>query len=409
MNKNSKFIKLISIILVFCSLFFIVFIPTSAVSPGDYVGNVANFFSYHIIEKFALQYIEDDYATAYYTKSSGHLNSLLTSVMSSPDQSYVIFSTKEFSTPLSLFSIQIPENISYSKGDKLSFNISLYSNFSDAMRFYIYFDDGSSEYFSLHRSLGCWSSENWIKNYSHEPLSFGGQQVYCYNYTLNLEYEFLENKKIVAYQFQQKFNSSGVSSAWFYFDNFTWMKTPSLSTSNSSIINFFSSFFHTVVNLFNHFKEFVLKFGTKIKDALSPLFNTLGGWISNAAENVKSGFVTVLHNIKDGVLSLPDKISHLGEVIISPIKAIGESISNYFQNTFLGKVLQVTSKSKQFVNTAGSSNGVTYSLRNDSGEDSEAAEDSNSDDWDMKPSPSFVIDFEYYDDLYPNLLVGEAS
>ena len=387
--KNSV-IKIISVVLVLCSLISVFLIPVSAATKD---GDSRSFFTYHTVPKYSL--LNPDNILSVYNVPDN-----LRAFQTDNVLTKFIISTKTGQQPIKLFSIQSTCNESYLKGDKLSINISLLSKFSEAVALFIYFDDGSREMFTLDRSSVYWSSDSWVVAFSNEPTSFGGNQVYCHKYTTFFEYEFTENKTVIAYQFQQQFPSSGFPSFnWFYFEHFFWEVNRANSNSNKGFTFTLSSILSSITNFFSTMKDFILKFTNKLSDVFSPLVNSIGTWISNSTTTVWNNFKTVLSNIKDGITSIPQKLSELGNVIISPFKSIPETISNWFQNTFLGKVLRITNKSKVFISQAG--NDVQYAALDD--EVGESTEEISPDDWDMIHRPSFEIDVDYYNNLYPNV------
>ena len=292
------------------------------------------------------------------------------------------------------------DSLTLEKGDVFSLNLSILAPYCGLMTLAFYDYNGIIlHYADFERSSAVYTNNYQVLNNSLESKSYG-DKVYCHRYTLNEQFVSTDGKDIAYMRINTIHDDSTPTRKFWiaYEDCNFYFKSVDTVTDNSSF-NVLGKIWTAIKDFFNMSFNFILDFGTKIKGSVSPLFNNVSTWISDSTTTVWNNFKTVLTNIKDGITSIPQKLSNLGNVIISPIKSIPESISNWFQNTFLGKVLRITNKSKAFISQAG--NDVQYAALDD--EVGESTEAISPDDWDMIHRPSFEIDVDYYNNLYPNV------
>ena len=356
-------IKIISIVLVLCTLITICILPASASESSH------RYFS----EAFPLDLVSirlkgsSDYIDTKLSKGNGTYET-------DGDVVFVKYQNFLLAKGIDLIMFQSKKQLLHlDKGDKVTFNLSLLAPFCDKMALILYKSDGNYLTAPLYfnRSSAIHTSNDVVRRLSGEPLVYGEQElVYCHEYTLNYQYISGMGDDIYAIQIQAKFNDeSQVRKFWLCYEecNFTVDK-PDEST-DTGTFNVFTSIWNGIKNIFNSITNFGLEIGNKMKSAFTPFFN----------------------NIMNGL-----------NAVISPIKNIPTTISDFFQKTFLGKVLQITNKTKTFVNNSGT--GVQYAAVNDEAGDSS----DNSQDWDMIYSPNYFIDVEYYSNLIPNVFEPEG-
>lgn len=399
MNIKNNLLKVISVVLILCTFITILIIPVSAVDTSN--ANLQSFLFNFPIAKFATRNINSDGSKTIVSTDYSYLEQYV--VDDTITRGIMVTPTVDTYFDLASFQSNI-RTISVDKGDKITFNLSILSPYCKNMGLFIYFADGTRQFVSFERgSEKVFTKAGIVVDYSGESLSYGNS-VYCHRYTLNHTFESTDGNDIIAIQIQiQYFLENKVNRSWIYYEDCTYFLDEAETSSDTGFFSVLSNIGNHIKDFFELVRNFFLDFGTKIKGSISPLFNSVGTWISNTATTTWDNFKTVLTNIKNSIIEMPYKIngklSDLGQFIISPIKSLGESISEYFQNTFLGKVLRVTNKSKEFISNAG--NDVQYAALDE--ETGESSAENSFNDWDLIHSSSFEIDIEYYSNLYPNV------
>lgn len=389
-------IKIVSIVLVICTLITVFVIPASAyinVHTVDFNDlDLSNFIVFFPIDRFAIKKYNNSLGKVELL-SYDHMSLKHYVVDGSADSTYM--ETMPVDTYLTHITWQSRQYTSfdYKEGDIITFSLSILAPPCDDMAFFIYFTDGTRTIVPFTRSSEkVWSNEMLLRDYCTGTKGYGGLQ-FCHRYSLNYQFES-DGRDIQLVQIQQVFSAANkIQSSWIFYEDckFNWDDSANRDTGTYTIFGKISNW---ISNLYSSTKEFFLSFGTKIKDAVQPLFNSIGNVFRTVGETLKSAFNTVGDGLKTA-------FSAVGNLIITPIKNLGEHLTDWFSNTFLGKVLRITSKTKEFIATAG--NDVQYASLDDEGE---STEEKGPDDWDMLHRPSFEIDIDYYSNLYPNLLTG---
>ena len=332
-------IKIISIVLVLCTLITICIIPASASESS--ISYFNDYFPLDLVsfrQKGSTDYVDINVSklgTGNYATNS--------------DIVFVKYENILLANGFDLIMFQSKKNlIKLEKDDIVTFNLSLLAPFCDIMGLFLYKLDGSLlDFVRFDRSSLIHTDNDVVRRLSGEPLAFGEKKlVYCHEYNLNFQYKS-DGTDIYAVQIQAKFNDSEqVRKFWLCYENCTVTIDKAENETDFGFFSPITSFFNRCKNFFNKCLNF---------------------------------FLTI------------------GETIVTPIKDIPENISKWFKDTFLGKVLQITNKTKTFVNNSGT--GVQYAALNDEAGDSTE----NSQDWDMGYSPNYFIDVEYYSNQIPNV------
>lgn len=398
--KKSAIIKIVSIVLVLCTLITLCIIPVGAIDTSN--ADLSSFLFHYPIDKFATRYVYSDGTKEVVSVYSTDLykffvdDSIKHGILVTPTTSPYYLDLVSFQSNI--------RNRELNNGDIVTFNLSFLAPFCDAMSFFIYFEDGTRQQFMFERSTVVFTNESMVVKYSGEQLAYGNK-VYCHRYSLNQQI-VSDGLDIIAVQIQVLHSVTNRSQySWLYYEDCTYYTDRADSTENTGFFAIIGNIGRSIKDFFNMMFNFILDFGKKFKDSVSPLFDKVGTWISNAASNTWNFFKDGINSIGNGIKNLPSNISgfftSLGDRISGFFDGISEGIYNWFSETFLGKVLRITNKTKEFIAVAG--NDVQYAALDEVGDSTEEAAP---DDWDMAPRPSFYVDVDYYNSLYPDLVGG---
>ncbi len=392
--KKSAIIKIVSIVLVLCTLITLCIIPVGAVDTSN--ADLSSFLFHYGIEKVATRNIKSD-GTSEVISSDSNFRMIVDETIK-----HGIIISPIVDTYFDLVSYQsFIMHRSLNNGDIVTFSLSFLSPWCEDMALFIYFEDGTRRQYSFRRSdEKVFTKNKYVVDYSGESLAYDSR-VYCHRYTLDVSFGS-DGNDIIATQIQVKYSTvNKVNKTWLFYEDCSYYVDR--NDSNTGFLGVLSNIGNWIKESFSATKEFFLNFGSKIRDSVSPFFDKVGTWISNSASTTWNNFKTTLVNIKDGIINLPSNIkvffTSLGDRISGFFDGISEGIYNWFSETFLGKVLRITNKSKAFISQAG--NDVQYAALDD--EVGESTEEAAPDDWDMIHRPSFEIDIEYYNNLYPNV------
>lgn len=238
---------------------------------------------------------------------------------------------------------------------------------------------------ALFTSLGMtnqlWMSDGW--NYG--VTSGKG----LYNRESHININFTSNKKTHMYAIRFTFDiGSHQSSYYFNYNTCRFdLRHPDNDSDSDDILN---SYIEYTDNIWQNILIF---------------FQNVGNFFQNVIENIIANFKSLPNNLKTWFNKVVTSISNLPQNIADKIGGffggIGESISNWFSDTYLGQVLEITGAMKDFLN---SGEGVsTYRMESPNADGSTSSDTTSSDFSDIEDNEIYedpdipgYLDYEYW-------------
>lgn len=302
---KAKIIKIVSIVLVLCTLLTAFVIPASALSLN---GQLDNYFSW---SRFG-------YKSNSNNETYGYSVSDLNYFRQSYGTYLVSYKNLLLSKGFSTFTLQSNQvNIDLNEGDIFSFNISVLAPPCDLMALHVW--DTTGRRIGIYPFIRSTSKEFTtiaeIKNYSGDTLSYGDGRVFCHRYTLSAqivaELTSLHGVDIGMIQIQA-FSSPANQTRqfWIYGEESYFTVTEKEEESGKDLFSIIGSIWQKIKDFFSAFSTFMLDFGSKIKEGVRDYFVSLPGNIKTSLSSLFEGLRNVFSSVGDTLKSFTGGLMH---------------------------------------------------------------------------------------------------